>query len=516
MALVGVDAQNSAELPRLVVNILVDQLRTDYMEAFAPLYGEDGFKRLMAEARFYTDAQQPFYRVDRASAAATLSTGTSPSCNGIPSLSWMSRETLQPIFCVDDARQKGLQTTDRTSPQRLLTTTLTDELELATGKKSIVYSIAPEREVAVLMAGHLADGAFWINDDTGSWCGTDYYGAQYPAWAAVYERSTPLSSRIKKMTYESVYEGALQDFHYFQSLNDTEQKDFKHKFEGNHRYRLFKNSALVNEEVVKFVDRCLEGSYIARDRVPDILNVGLYAGNFDHRSVTVAPSELQDTYVRLDLALAHLMASVEKIVGTNGALFVVSSTGYADSDDDGQRLDKIPTGTFSMQRSSMLLNMYLSAIFGQAQYVVATYDNQIYLDHKLIEQQQLRLADLLARSEEFLAQMAGVRQVYTSQSLVLSSWEPRVSRIRAGWNAACSGDILVEVNPGWTITYEHNPDYTPPSEAYLSFPLFFLGADIATERITTPVTTAAVAPTIACCLRIRAPNGSSEAPLVLK
>lgn len=516
MALMNVEAQNTSELPRLVVNILVDQLRTDYMEAFSPLYGEDGLKRLMAEARFYTDSQQPFYRADRASAAATLSTGTAPSDHGVPSLSWLSRETLQPVFCVDDNRNKGLQTTERTSAQRLLTTTLTDELELATGKKSIVYSIAPEREVAVLMAGHLADGAFWINDETGSWCSTDYYGATYPAWAAVYERSNPLSGRIKKMVYESVYEGALMDFHYFQSLTDADQKDFKHKFEGNRRYRLLKNSALVNDEVVSFVNRCLEGTYIGRDRVPDILNVGLYAGNFDHRSVTEAPSELQDAYVRLDLALARLITSVEKVVGKNGALFVVSSTGYVDNEDSGSRLPQISTGTFSMQRASMLLNMYLAAIFGQAQYVEATHNNQIYFDHKLIEQRQLRLADLLARSEEFLAQMAGVRQVYSSQSLMLSSWEPRVARIRAGWNAACSGDILIEVNPGWTISYENSTEYTNQGEAYQSFPLFFLGADIASERITTPVTTTTVAPTLARCLRIRAPNGSREAPLVLK
>ena len=514
--MMSIDAQNSAELPRLVVNILVDQLRTDYMEAFAPLYGEDGLKRLMAEARFYTDAQQPFYRVDRASAAAALSTGTSPSVNGIPSLSWLSRETLQPIFCVDDARYKGLQTNERTSPQRLLTTTLTDELELATGKKSIVYSIAPEREMAVLMAGHLADGAFWINDETGSWCTTEYYGTIYPSWASVYEHSNALSSRIKKMTYESVYEGALQDFHYFQSLSDTDQKDFKHKFEGNRRYRLLKNSVLVNNEVVSFVDQCLKSTYLGRDRVPDILNVGLYVGNFDHRSVTEAPSELQDAYVRLDLAIAHLMSSVEKVVGKDKAFFVVSSTGYADSDDCGQRLENIPTGTFSMQRSSMLLNMYLSAIFGQEQYVLATYDNQIYLDHKLIEQKQLRLADLLARSEEFLAQMAGVRQVYTSQSLVLSCWEPRVSRIRASWNASCSGDILIEAFPGWIISCENSSDFSSPNEAYLSFPLFFLGAGIETGRITTPVTTTSIAPALARCLRIRAPNGSNEAPLVLK
>lgn len=516
MALMGVDAQNNPELPRLVVNILVDQLRTDYMEAFAPLYDEDGLKRLMAEARYYSDVQQPFYRVDRASAAATLITGAPPSAHGIPGLSWLSRETLQPIFCVDDARYNGLQTTERTSPQRLQTTTLTDELELATGKKAIVYSVAPEREVAVLMAGHLADGAFWLSDQSGSWCSTNYYGEVYPHWASTYERLDPLPSRIRKMVYESVYEGALQDFHYFQSLNDAEQKDFKHKFEGDRRYRLLKNSVLVNDEVVSFVEYCLRGSYLGRDRVPDILNVGLYVGNFDHKSVTEAPSELQDAYVRLDRSLARLMNAVEKAVGKGHSLFIVSSTGYTDSDGNGSRLEQLPTGTFAMQRASMLLNMYLSALYGQAQYIEATYDNQIYFDHKLIEQHQLRLTELLTRSEEFLSLMAGVHQVYTSQSLMLSSWEPRMARIRAGWNAACSGDILIEVNPGWTLVAENNTDYTNPDEAYLNFPLFFLGADIETERITTPVITTAVAPTIARYLRIRAPNGSREAPLVLK
>lgn len=516
MALMSVDAQSGSELPRLVVNIFVDQLRTDYMEAFAPLYGEDGLKRLMTEARYYTDVQQPFHRVDRASGTATLATGSTPSANGITALGWLSRETLQPLFCVDDARYKGLQTTDRTSAQRLLTTTLTDELEVATGRKAIVYSIAPEREMAVLMAGHLADGAFWMNDHDGAWCSTTYYGDAYPHWAASYDHSNALATRIKKMVYEPIYEGALTDFHYFQSLSEEEQKVFKHKFEGDRRYRQLKNSPLVNDEVVGFVEACLKGSYIGRDRVPDMLNIGLYVGNYDHLTLREAPAELQDAYVRLDLTLAQLITDVETLVGKGKALFVVTSTGYADGDGTQQQIAQLPTGTFAMQRASMLLNMYLAAIFGQAQYVEATYDNAIYLDHKLIEQRQLRLADLLARSEEFLAQMAGVRQVYSAQSLMLNNGLPQAARIRAGWHADCSGDLIVEVNPGWTITYEHTTENTTPEEAYLSFPLFMLGTDIQAACVNTTVTTTALAPTLARCLRIRAPNGSREAPLKVR
>lgn len=518
MVLASVDAQTSAELPRLVVNIVVDQLRTDYLEAFAPLYGEDGFKRLMRDARYYDNCQTPFRSADRASASACVSTGAVPFDNGIPALSWLSRQTLQPVFCVDDSRYTGHQTHEKSSPAYLLTTTLSDELEMATGRLAMVYSIAPERDMAVLLAGHVADGAFWLNEQTGSWCGSSYFSKDYPYWAGVYERMQPLSQRIGKLEWTPLWDGALSNFHYFHSASSEQTKPFSHKFSGDRKYHLLKNSALVNEEVERFVDRCLEGCAIGRDYTPDLLNVGLYAGNFDHKSVVSMPAEMQDTYVRLDRTIAHILQSVEKIVGKDRVLVVISSTGYADSDADDIDFAayNIPTGTFSMQRASMLLNMYLSALYGQAQYVEAIHGCQIYIDHTLVEQRQLNLAEVLKRSEEFLSQISGIREIYTSQRLMVDAWAEGISRVRAGWNATCSGDILIEVNPGWRIEAENGRSYVSAGQAYISYPLFFLGTGIVAERISTPVSTAAIAPTLSQCLRIRAPNGSREAPLVLK
>lgn len=517
LAVLNVEAQNSAHLPRLVVNILVDQLRTDYMEAFVPLYGEGGFKRLMADGRYFSDAQVPFRDPDRASAAASLVTGAVPYDHGIVNTMWLSRETLQPVFCVDDVRYRGHQTFEKTSPCYLLTTTISDELELATGECSVIYSIAPEREMAVLMAGHVADGAFWLNEETGSWCGTNYYG-DYPNWASAYERQYSLGKKIGRLTWEPVYDGGLHSFHYFQGAFDEKSTNFKHSFEGDGRFRSFKNSALVNEETVNFVKRCLENSYIARDYVPDLLNIGLYAGNYEHQSVLRCPSEMQDTYVRLDRALEDLMTSVETITGKGQAMFILSSTGYADSDADDINFSKyrIPSGTFSMQRASMLLNMYLTALFGQAQYIDGTRDQQFYLNRKLLEQRQLNSNEVLARCEEFLSQMAGVRDVYTSSRLTMGAWVKGLDHVRSSWNINRSGDILLEVNPGWKIVNEDNTEYVNQGEAYLSYPMFFLGGETLPARIGTPVSTAAIAPTLARCLRIRAPNGSREAPLVLK
>lgn len=517
MVLAGVDAQTSPELPRIVVNIVVDQLRTDYLEAFAPLYGEDGFKRLMREARYYNDCQQPFRTADRASASACVITGAVPFDNGIPALSWLSRQTLQPVFCVDDSRYAGHQTHEKTSPASLLTTTLSDELEMATGQLSMVISIAPERDMAVLLAGHIADGAYWLNDQTGAWSGTTYYGKDYPYWADVYGRSEGLAQRIGKMEWTPWWDGALGDFHYFHSASSEKTKPFEHKFAGDRRYRQLKSSALVNDEVAQFVDACLAGCAIGRDRTPDLLNIGLYAGNFDHQSVVSHPAEMQDTYVRLDHAIARILKSVEAITGKEHMLVVVSSTGYADSDaaDIDFASYRIPTGTFSMARAAMLLNMYLSALYGQAQYVEATYGGQIYLDHTLIEQRQLNIVEVLTRSEDFLSQMSGVREIYTSQRLIIDAWADGINRVRAGWNASCSGDILIEVNPGWRVEAENGRTYVSAGQAYTAYPLFFLGANVVSERISTPVSAAAIAPTLSQCLRIRAPNGSREAPLVL-
>ena len=517
MALMSMEAQTTAQQPRLVVHILVDQLRTDYLEAFSPLYGEGGLKRLMSKGRYFPDARQPFKSVDRASATASLVTGASPSDHGIPSLTWLSRQTLRPVYCVDDAAYKGHQTTEASSPANLLTTTVADELEVATGQFAVTYAIAPDRDMAILMAGHVSDGAFWISDQTGSWCGTSYYG-EYPAWASVYERMEPLSQRIGSLTWKPVVQGAHSDFHYFQNVAFAQKTDFSHTFTDASRIRQFKTSALVNEEVYNFVSRCVEGSYLGRDHVPDLLSIGLYAGNYENKSVLLAPSELQDTYVRLDRVIADLLALFEHLAGPKGTLVVLSSTGYSDTFGGETNLKgyRLPTGTFSMERASTLLNMYLVPLYGKAQYVEGTSGNNIYLNPKLIEQKQLNLNEVLTRCEEFLGQMSGVRAAYTARSMALGAWDQTVSRIRAGWHPERSGDIIVDVSPGWQVTAADGSIAVHPGDAYEPFPLMIYGPEVVAAQVNTPVVATAVAPTLSRCLRIRAPNASREAPLQLK
>ena len=163
IVLTGLQAQTASPVPRLVVGLTIDQLRSDYIEAFSALYGEKGFKRLMKEGRVYCNAEYDFINMDRSSAVASIYTGTTPYYNGIVGNRWMDRSTLRMVKSVDDPAYMGIYTSESTSPQHLLVSTLSDELMVATHGAAEVYSIAPTREMAVFSAGHAAKCALWVS-----------------------------------------------------------------------------------------------------------------------------------------------------------------------------------------------------------------------------------------------------------------------------------------------------------------------------------------------------------------
>lgn len=497
-------------VPRVVVSILVDQLRTDYMNAFMPLYGQEGFVRLLREGRLYTQAEYPHYRPDRASAAATFSTGTTPYNHGIVGERWLNRETLRPVYCVDDKTYPGLQTKDCSAPTYLGVSTVGDELKVATEGKSLVYAVAPFRDAAILTAGHAADGAVWIDDRTGLWCSSTYYGKTLPTWASVLNGGGGLAERLKSLTWKPSSD-LVGNFSYF--LSGGMKKPFAHKFTGDGRFASFKTSGLVNQEVARAAMQCINGTMIGTDDVTDYLAVTLYAGNLDHRTVSERPMELQDTYVRLDQALAQLIRSVEQKVGRDRALFVLTSTGCADEETADLSKYRIPTGTFDVERAAALLNMYFVAVYGQGQYVESSFGTQIYLNHKLVEEKQINLAEMLERAQDFLLQLSGVKDVYTSSRLLQGAWTPGISRMRGGYNPRYSGDVLIEVAPGWHYVNNSTHENQLVRESYIPFPIIFLGEGFKTETVTTPVTIDYIAPTLSKAMRIRAPNACSVAPL---
>lgn len=506
-------AQYLASPPKLVVSLTVDQLRTDYLENFAPLFGDKGFKRLWKEGRVYTKVQMPFARPDRSSAVAVLYSGATPHLNGIIGNYWLDRKTLNVFHCADDKEYMGVYTNENSSACQLNVSTFADELKIATQGKSLVYAIAPQRETAVLSAGHAANGAFWFNEENGKWAGTTYYD-DFPYWLSNYNDQEGVDYRVNKMIWEPVFPAAM--YKYLQSDWETSSFSYKFKRIDERKYQCLKTTPIINDEVNLVVKKCLQAMPIGSDEITDLLSVSYYAGNYDHKSIQEAPIEMQDMYVRLDRSVGYLLEMIDQKVGLQNALIVVSSTGYFDSDSFDLRKYRIPRGEFHINRCAALLNMYLMAIYGEGQYVERHFGQQIYLNHKLIEDKQLDLTEVQTKAANFLIDFKGVEDVYTSHRLLLGSWSPQIEKERNTYNSTRSGDLLVRVLPGWTVNQQSPLKDHLVRHSYISSPLFFLGKSVVPKIQTIPVSAEHIAPTVSEVMRIRPPNACSATPLPLR
>lgn len=435
-------AQAIAQAPRLVVSITIDQLRTDYLETYAPLYGEEGLRRLLTEGKVFTNGAYNFTPVDRASAIASLYTGTVPYYHGITAYEWLDKETLRPQNCVRD-QKIGY------SPQFLGTSTISDELKMATNGVAKVFAFAPTPDAAILSAGHAADCAAWI--DKGKWHTTTYY--------------RPLNQWISGYS------------------------------------RLYQPDADVNKSVTDIALNCIEQAGIGNDDKTDLLSLTYEAG------------AQMESYIELDRTIAMLLNGIEQQVTRDRVLFVITGTTSREEEEEGnQERFRIPTGTFYINRTANLLNMYLGAVYGSAKYVEFCHKNQIYFNHQLLRQKNIQIGEISNRSQEFLLQISGVRNVYTANQL-LTSDSYLLESIRNGFNVEKCGDLIIDIAPGWKLINEDTLEKSTSRSAHVPFPIIIYGSGTKAERIQTPVTVDRIAPAIARAIRIRAPNACSSEPL---
>lgn len=407
----GAQAQvDTRQAPKLVVSITIDQLRSDYLETFANHYGTDGFKRLLAEGAVFENASYPFTDPDRASATATVVTGTTPFYHSITGLQWLDRNSLRPVNCTDD---------------QLAVTTIGDELKIATDGAAKEFAFAPCKDMACLAASHASDGTEWLTPNKKS--------------------KTP-----------------------------------------------------INQDITTKALACVKGQKLGADDTPDLLFLSYDAGTS------------AETYSQLDQTIGSLISTLEEQIGREQLLVVLTSTGSYPSERIDYERYHIPTGQFDIKRTANLLNMYLGALWGQGQYIEASYKNQLFFNHQLLESKRISMTDITQRSQEFLCQLAGVKRVFSGLQLINNNSDPKV---RNSYHPQRCGDLLIEVAPGWRIQHEDTGYVKLSQLSTPSFPIIFYGAGIKATRVQTPVTTDRIAPTISKAIRIRAPNACTSEPL---
>lgn len=492
--------------PRIVVGIVVDQLRTDYLEQLLPYFGEGGFNRLINEAVYIPDVDFHNAVSDGTAGSAVVYTGAWPSVNGVASAEQPDASKTRTIPTLSDHSKLKIEYT----PENLKVSTLADEFLLSAGNLAKVYSVAGNPQMAVVGAGHDGNAAIWLDEGSGKWTSPTYYGTM-PSQVANRNRVSPLTSKMTATAWRPLNTTAI----YGQTAANWQDGDFSYSFSGGNRDAIvrFKEAAPFNAEVT---DMALELLKNAQTGQPIMINLAYSVAPYSYDFNDDNRPELVDTYVRLDREIGRLLDALDREYGKGGSIVFLTSSGYAAEPLVPEGNSRIPTGEITLRQAESLLNSYLSASYGNADYVAFIRNGKLYLDSQAAEKKGVDIRTLRREAKEFLLRMGGVSEVVTIDE-ALHSESPKARELSLGIYAKNTPDLFIYFTPGWTLT-DDNVFPAKSEKIRLSSPLtpaFILAPDLQAQTMTSTVDATSLAPTMAGVMRIRSPNGASARPLAL-
>ncbi len=502
--------------PKLVVGIVVEDLKSDILALLQDNFTPGGFNRLLNHGVYIANADfgGP---LDAAAATAMVYTGASPSLNGIPAEEVFDRAQMRGVPVFQDNDYIGNYTSESMSPAALKATTITDEIKVAGGGANFAYAIAPSPSMSLIMAGHAGNCGLWLNDVNESWATTTFY-RDVPSCVNTANRLFPMKARIDTMVWSPVYErekySILPEHLLFYPFKYTFTKS-----SGPQRMQQFLLSPKINDEVNRLAIEHINDLKLGEHSTPDMLNIAYTAKQFAPTKNSDGRYELYDQYYRLDRNLQALFNEIDHKVGLKNTLVFLAATPPRPSSRRDDEKWNLPYGEFSSRKALSLLNLYLMAIYGNGEWANAYHNGQIFLNHKLIEDKQLDLSELRSQCAKFLQRMAGVNRAYSLDEIIDAS-SAHITNIRRNTTFALAGDVKLEIMPGWQIIDDFNKPNVRTEQvvraAASTAPVFIMGPGVEPHKIELPVDARAIAPTITSLLRIRSPNASTIAPLYLE
>lgn len=501
-------AQTAPKRPQLVVGIMVEGLNDDYLSLLGNYFTEGGFRRLMRDGATIPHLDYG-PGVDAAAATAIIFTGAAPGVNGIPAAQVYDEKARKGVSVMLDTATMGNFTDETLSPSAILVSTLGDEVRLDAAGTGWVYSIAPDPTQAIVMAGHAGNSAVWINDTKGTWATTTHY-KDVPRTISTRNYSRPLAAMLDTMAWTPLLSPSV----YPDVPDYKKQYPFRHSFPRKDidRYDRFKASAKANAEVTSLAKDYLTTMQFGERGPVDMLNLAYSVAPYPYTRDADNRMEALDSYLRLDRDLASLFATIDKKVGAGNALiflagFPAQNTGPRDDEKWG-----VPSGEFSPRKATSLLNMYLMALHGNGDWVSGYFNRNFYLNQRLIKERNLDAAAVRAEAAEFLTRMSGVSSVHTVDDIIAARAGDNAQALKRNTSVSHSGDIIVNITPGWVIVDETAPEgvASPVArDAYTPSAAFIMGPGVKPQVIDTPVDARTIAPTVSRLLRIRSPNAAS-------
>jgi len=499
--LLWIPAQAAPPAPqktKLVVAIIIDQFRYDYMTRFDASY-QGGLRRLHDAGAFFTDAHQAHYPTVTAVGHAAFLTGSIPAINGIIGNEWFDRETGKMVTSVSDDATKlvGGNGGVGSSPKRLLGSTLGDEIKIAGPKDTTVIGISLKDRAAILPAGHAANAAYWFESDSGQFVSSTYYMTELPAWVQAFNKSDA-ANRYVSAKWMPVDAGpGAQPFRILPAKL------------GKQYYEEMIRTPNGNELLEAFAERALKEEHLGQHSGTDVLTVSFSSNDLVGHQVGPDAPEVRDMCIQTDRVLGQLLRAIEAEAGAGNYVVVLSADhGVAPKPEELTRRG-MPAGRFSSDEVLRTIEMALSEKYGAAKWVLANAELSPYFDHALLRARHIALTDAEETAAEAVRKLPYIFRVYTGTQLEHENLagDPIGNLMQRGFYRERAGDLFIVQKPYW-IGFKDGTTHGTPFSYDTHVPVIFYGRGVRAGRYDENIRVADIAPTLAALLGVNEPSGS--------
>lgn len=519
---------NTSNKPKLVVGIMVDQMRWDYINKFkAHFTSSNGFLRLVNEGATCDFTMIPYVPTVTAVGHASVYTGSVPALNGISGNNWFDNYSQKSVYCVDDntVNSVGIENSaaGKMSPANLWTTTIGDELKIATNFKSKVIGLSIKDRGAILPAGHSADGAFWYDSKTGNFISSTYYAAQLPTWVSNYNNQHRVDSLYTKgwnlSLAKAIYEANCdQDKNDYESTPlGKEQKVFPYslsQFIGKD-YGKIASTPLGNTLLADLAEQAIINEKMGQDDITDLLAVSFSSPDYIGHSFGPDSWETMDGYIKLDATLAKLFAVLDKQVGKNNYTVFLTADHAVAHVPGFSKKHQLPGGTVSEDQLKKDLSNYIASKGFDAKLISAIREYNVHFNTALMETLGIERARLVQLCRQFLEKQSDILQVVDARNAATAPLPAALrERIANGYNAQRAGDLFIVTKSGYVDGYATGTSHGVLYNYDAHIPLLFWGKGIQNKVVNTPTYMTDIAPTITTLLGIQMPSGSIGKPIL--
>jgi predicted AlkP superfamily pyrophosphatase or phosphodiesterase len=512
--------------PKLVVGIVVDQMRYDYLTRFWDHYGDDGFKRLINEGFNCKNNHFNYAPTSTGPGHTSVYTGTTPATHGIIGNDWYDKEMGEEVYCASDNAFNSVGTKSdagKMSPHRMLVTSVTDQLRLHTQMRGKTIAIAVKDRGAVLPGGHTANAAYWFyGSNEGNWITSSFYMDELPKWVNDFNASniaeeykkpwttlkdinTYLESGLDNTKYEGLFDG---------EVSPTFPHDLPTLWASNGNFDIIKATPYGNSITADFAIAALDGENLGSDTITDFLAVSFSSTDYVGHQFGVNSKEIQDTYVRLDRDLARLLEALDRKVGKNDYTLFLTADHAAIHVPAYLKDHNIPAGYMNGEELKTKFMEFLKYKYGTTDIVRNSSNAQLFLDHDIIKNLDLKIEEVQEDISQELLTYNDIDRVYTGYQMWKNEYIEGIPYIlQNGYNQKRSGDILMVLKPG-TVNYTITGSTHGSPQIYdTHVPLLFYGRGIQKGATTERTEISDVAPTISALLGIAFPNGNTGMPI---